>query len=94
MSDDTRFARQQIIAVLQSGRAYTLYELQLETLSRFGICHSECALSARLRDLRNKWGLDIRRERVEGKSYCRYWLEPSKGQMRLIPDAQESHAQR
>jgi hypothetical protein len=93
MSDDTRFARQQIIAVLQSGRAYTLYELQLETLSRFGICHSECALSARLRNLRNKWGLDIRRERVEGKSYCRYWLVQP-GQTRLIPDAPMAESQR
>jgi DNA-binding transcriptional ArsR family regulator len=83
MSDDTRFARQRVEAILEDGIKYTLYDIQMLIGARYHTRYSDSSISARLRELRNKYGLDIRRERVEGKSYCRYWLEPSKGQMRL-----------
>lgn len=67
-------AKEQIIEVLTGAGPLMLHEIQTAIERSYGTMHSECALSARIRELRRKYGYDIR-SKPRGKSNAHeYWL--------------------
>lgn len=72
MENNTESQNKQIKAYLESGRSIT----PLDALNLF----DSFRLSARIFDLRNDYGMDIKSEIVEsnGKRYAKYWLNKPK----------------
>ncbi|MCW3171411.1 hypothetical protein [Shewanella subflava] len=59
--------KERLCRVLSQGRFLTLFEIQQECFERFGVHDSECALSARWRELPDSSKQKRRREK------CRAW---------------------
>jgi len=59
--------KERLCRVLSQGRFLTLYEIQQECFERFGVHDSECALSARWREL----PVSVKQKRRRDK--CQAW---------------------